>query len=126
MMRHTRDLKAMRHDGLRPGGWVYLECQFDTPEWLKWASTDPGNPRIVIEATDPIERLDLRFLTRCRVSIDGGNEARVRALFAACQDHGAERVLAHIHRPNAHGGFDLIHILDTAHVMTWSMETASV
>lgn len=57
----------------------------------KW---EPDHATVQIEAKDSIDRLDLRFLSGCRVSITGTTEQRAKAMFEACKRAGAVTVAA--------------------------------
>lgn len=66
----------------------------------KW---EPDHATVQVEANDCIERLDLRFLAGCRVSISGTTEQRTKAMFEACKRAGAKTVAAsHIIFTNSH------------------------
>ena len=57
----------------------------------KW---EPDHATVQIDPTDRIERLDLRFLAGCRVSITGSTEERAKSMFEACKLAGATTVAA--------------------------------
>lgn len=57
----------------------------------KW---EPDHATVQIEAKDCIERLDLRFLAGCCVSITGTTEQRAKAMFEACKRAGTATVAA--------------------------------
>ncbi len=57
-------------------------------------SWEPDHATVQIEPTDRIERLDLRFLAGCRVSITGRTEASAKAIYEAVKRAGASTVAA--------------------------------
>ncbi len=115
-MRGHEPIITMRRNGRKPAT-VYLETSMWAPEWADWPRTDQVDARVHIEARDSIERLDLRFVIGCQVRIDGNDQPRVRDLFAAARDHGAERVIAHVMQARR-DTFDIVEILDTHQELT--------
>lgn len=114
-MRGHETLQAMRRRNQKPD-MVRLELQPYPRKAPKWAI--PGD-MVFVEPDDTIGRLDLRFLVGCQVMVSGSDAARVRELFGAAQDHGAQRVIGHHIVPAERESFDLLEILDTEGVLTW-------
>lgn len=119
-MRGHESIIEARKGGMKPTA-IYAEMR-DYPHGVQpWAI--PEN-NLYVESEDNPDALDLYFVNRCFVTISGQHPERVRRLFGAMQDHGAERVLAHVVKPGKAGTFDLIEIMDTLGVMTWHAEEA--
>jgi hypothetical protein len=117
-MRGHEPIIQARKAGMKPTA-VYVEMRdypHGVPAWSMPANT------VYVESGDNPDALDLFFVHRCFVTISGRDAARVRRLFGAMQDHGAERVLAHVIKPAAGGAIDLIEIMDTLGVLTWHQQ----
>lgn len=120
-MRGHEPLIAMRLKHKRPA-WVSVAVCKDS--WLArhWHEEGMSGPHVLIEPSDSIDRMDLRFLVGLHVDIDGdvADEARVKAVFEACLRAGASRVIAGIHRPRGNTGeLEMLELLDSAGVLTW-------
>ena len=114
-MRGQDEIIAAREGGMKPTA-IYVEMR-DYPHGVPaWSIPEHS---VYVESTDNPDALDLFFAHRCFVTISGKDSERVRRLFGAMQDHGAERVLAHVVKAGKGGTFDLIEIMDTLGVMTW-------
>lgn len=117
-MRGHESIIEARNGGFKPAA-IYVEMR-DYPQGVQsWAIPEHN---VYVESTDNPDALDLFFVHRCFVTVSGNDAARVRRLFGAIQDHGAERCIAHIVAPGKGGTFDLIEIMDTLGVMTWHQE----
>lgn len=83
-------------------------------------------PHVLVEPTDAIDLLDLRFVLGCHVDVDGdtAHGDRVRALHSACVKAGAGRVVGAIHRERKNGEIEIIEYLDSAGVLTFVAEPA--
>ena len=116
-MRNHTQLIALRRNGLKPAGfvWVYTEaCPRGMSDAARWYRDD----NVFIEPEDNVARLDLRFLVDCDVMIDGRDAERVREVFDAAVRHKARRVIANCGRVvNGTGRLDFV--LDSAEVLTW-------
>lgn len=113
-MRGHEPIIAMRERGRRPT-MLRLELRPFPRRIPGWSIPED---MVFIEPDDLIPALDLRFVIGCLVMVNGQDEKRVRDLFSAAQDHGAQRVIAHLVAPAPRGTFDLIQILDTEGVLT--------
>jgi hypothetical protein len=121
-MRGHEPLIAMRRAGKVPGS-VALSLYAGTP-WRTWAHADPtafrGFPdaqstaHVLVEPTDPIARLDLRFLVGLTAWVDGPDTQRVQQLHQACADAGAKRVLSTAQQPDSRGVLRTVAMFDTA------------
>ena len=116
-MRGQAPLIAMRLQHRKPT-WVSVST--DGGPWLAnhWHEWKGLIPHLLIEPDDVLERLDLRCLYGLQIDVDGGNAARVKAVYEACVQAGAIRVLGAIHRPKGEG-LEIVEYLDTAGVLTW-------
>ena len=118
-MRGHETILEARRAGFKPET-IFVEMR-DYPTNVPGWSIPEEN--VYVESTDNPDALDLFFVHRCMVTVSGQDASRVRRLFGAIQDHGAERCIAHIVAPGKGGTFDLIEIMDTLGVMTWHEET---
>lgn len=113
-MRGHEFIKVMRQEGIRPG-CVYLETSNYPPEWAFWPEWEMGDAKVHVEDADRMEQADLSFLFRCNVVVNGYDARRVREVFGAAQDHGAQRVIGNVSMPSG----EVVEILDTDAIMTW-------
>lgn len=109
-MRGHEPIIAMRKKGIRPS-IIFID---DTPklsvlsrEWHNPGERygevwEPDFPAVDVLDTETVERLDLRFVMGCVVSISSGTERRAKRLLAACQRAGA-KVVAATHAIEANG-----------------------
>lgn len=117
-MRGHESIVATRKAGMKPAP-LYVEMQ-DYPTGVPaWSIPEQT---VYVESGDNPDALDLLFAHRCVVTISGRDAARVRRLFGAMQDHGAERVIAHVVKAKPNGTFDLIEIMDTLGILTWHQQ----
>ena len=80
--RGAAPLIAMRMDGHRPRGFVWVSVgNFREPDWWKYSNT-LGMPELLVRPEDPVERLDLRCVVGLPVILffDEYNE-RVAAVY---------------------------------------------
>ena len=117
MMRGHEEIIALRRRGHRPAGFVDI-LTLPYPRRGDWATREFCRGRVFVEPSDPIDRLDLRFVVDCDVMVDGSDAARVQQLFSALQRHKARRVIANCGQVvDGNGVLDFI--LDSAEVLTW-------
>lgn len=117
-MRLHEHLLAMRRRGYKPADvWIEVDGSPALIDAMVELNRIPGSHHVVIEPEDVIGALDLRFLVGCRVYVQGENSARVRDVFAAAQDHAADRVVAFI-APVVNGVAGEPVILDSAGRLT--------
>ena len=91
-MRGHEDLIRVRQKGLKPAGLVFVDDYDVLPDVLRWLENESA-PNVSTDG-DLISSLDLRFLIGLKVSVDGRDPMRVKALAAACRKAGAEYVIA--------------------------------
>lgn len=119
-MRGHLPIVAMRRQHRRPGMVSFNVGP--TTDWLAdhWQETAGLPPHVLVEPTDAIDRLDLRFVVGLLVDVSGHVDHRDRVLriYEACVRAGASRVIGAIHQPKA-GGLDPVEYLDTDGVLTW-------
>lgn len=111
MRGHEPFVKA-RQAGRKPADFVLVEFA----PWPRDREYRAG--RIFVEASDAIDRLDLRFLVGCDVLVSGSDAPRVERLYTALQRHKARRVIANCGRVEGGNG-SLDFVLDTEEVLTW-------
>jgi hypothetical protein len=119
-MRGHQPLIAMRLKHRKPT-FVSVDVGVN-PKWLCDHWHEQGlQPHLLIEPSDPIDRLDLRFLVGLSlVHISGhvDDEARVRKAYDACVNAGVDRVIGGLHRKQGEE-IHMVEYFDTAGVLTW-------
>jgi len=98
-------LIAMRTAGRKPAS-VYMSDEvtqlardWHSPVTLSGVPMEQHAPCIAIEAKDSIGSLDLRFLVGLVVFVSGSTENRAKAIFEACKQAGAAKVIGcHAHQ----------------------------
>lgn len=91
-MRGHEELIRVRQSGLKPAGLVFVNDYDVVPDVFRWIEN--GQSPHVSTHGDNVSALDLRFLIGLKVSVDGHDPMRVKALAAACRKAGAEYVIA--------------------------------
>lgn len=119
-MRGHTQLIAMRKRRHRPT-FVSIDVAADRNPWLYDHWHEQGlQAYLLVEHTDPVERLDLRCVVGLLVFVDGSidDRQRVVAVYEAAVAAGASRVLGALHRRH---GEELapVEYMDTAGVLTW-------
>lgn len=95
-MRGDDILRKLRRSGMRPRlAFVDLVAEHSTVpnDWPGWASQS----HIEVHDSEPIARLDLRFLVGMHVIASGFDADRVEQLHEACKAAGAARVVSILH-----------------------------
>jgi hypothetical protein len=97
-MRGHELLLNLRLKGFKP---ALVELTVDRPMpawyWREWHTETPHIPvqaRILIDPSDTVELLDLRFVVGLSVKVDGDDQARVDRTFDAAVRAGATRVIS--------------------------------
>ncbi len=93
-MKGHEALIAMRRAGWKPA-MVTLDL-WPCPQefWRDWSTQSPPFAHILIEPTDSIERLDLRFVVGLMVTVQGDDERRVGLVAKAAVAADARHVIA--------------------------------
>lgn len=104
------ELIRMRLEGRIPS-LLYIELDVDHL---------PGDGNLRIYPNDPLYSLDLRGVQGLVVSIGGCDGKRVKAVASLCEEAGARRVIANIHRALPEHQFEVIEVTDTEGLFTWS------
>lgn len=113
-MRGHEALIALRRSGLRPS---LVDIDLEPCPWRNWADWPEWTtvPQIEVQPTDSIRLLDLRFLVGLTVQVSGFDGPRVWAMFEACREAGAARVLAFVQQPvNGGQSFRTVEARDSA------------
>lgn len=95
-MRGDDILRKLRRSGVRPGlAFVDLVAEHTTVpnDWTEWAA----QAHVEVHDSEPIRRLDLRFLVGLHVIASGFDADRVEQLHEACKAAGAARVVSILH-----------------------------
>jgi hypothetical protein len=118
-MRGYTQLHAMRKRGQRPS-FVSIDVG-DNPKWLcdNW-HTQGLQAYLLVEPSDPIDRLDLLAVVGLQVHVSGhvDDRERVRKVYDTCVAAGASRVFGGLHTVRA-GEHTTVEHFDTAGVLTW-------
>lgn len=117
-MRGHEPVIAMRMAGVMPQSVTFSTDPVKadiTRHWPEFTS----HAHVEVEATDPIARLDLRFVVGMPlVFIDGQDAQRVDALYRACLEAGASRVIATTMQPQP-WGLEAQTMTDNKDTFTW-------
>ena len=118
-MRGHLPLIAMRQRRQRPT-FVSVDVG-EQPKWLCDHWHELGlKAYILVEPSDPVERLDLRFLVKLTMHFSAhvDDAERARKVFDACIAAGADRVIGGLHRIVA-GQHETVELFDSAGVLQW-------
>jgi hypothetical protein len=121
-MRGHEPLVAMRLRGHVPAA-VFVDADGTLPRSFTSGWTTPAYPgatlhaHIVIDPTDAVPLLDLRFVVGLVVHVDGADAQRVSEIGVACLEAGARRVVTAV--VSAGMEPDAIVINDSDGALTW-------
>lgn len=122
-MRGHEPLIAMRMRRRKPSTFVAMDIH-PGRHWLAehWHEWEGLGPQIVVDPSEAIGLLDLRFLVCLDVCISGdvGHADQVRRLRESCAAAGAARVFGGLHRArNDLGELETVELFDSEGVLTW-------
>jgi hypothetical protein len=113
-MKGDETIIAMRQAGKAPA-WVWVSETGDD-----WGKFNDAMPTVIIEPSERVEQLDLRWAVSLNLSISAVGENRMKALKAAFLKNNPKRMICTTFE-NIEGfmPFGVTEITDTDEVMTW-------
>lgn len=99
---------------------VSIGTDHEQSRWLSsnWPRVGMSQAHVSIAPEERLVDLDLRFLVKLMVHIDGTDEKRVVEVFEACKKAGALRVVGTVFR-RLGDEFRTVRLLDSEELMTW-------
>ena len=114
-MRGHEALIALRRRGTKPG-CCWLTDHDAQHMHSDWQTVADGTPWVLIEPTDNLDRLDLRFLVGLQVFVAIDKPDRMRAVVDACGRAGASRAVGIATSEDGGSGADSLVMADTSGV----------